>query len=111
MTSQQFVYTTKHLPDFMRDFHDQKKLFKCIAWMMPTPDDGQGHAPIGWTDAQIYTIDKFLAFMAMHGYTLQRSRARGVDFEDIHVSMQDFEDAAIESLRAILRPEASQPSR
>jgi hypothetical protein len=33
-------------------------------------------------DGQIYTIDLFLHFMARHGYTLQRSRAR-VPFHDL----------------------------
>jgi hypothetical protein len=59
-----------HLPEFMRDFHEQKGLFKTIHEQAVSDPN----AP-SWLNAHIYTLDAFLWFMARHGYTLQRSRA------------------------------------
>lgn len=73
-----------HLPKFMRDFHDQKDLFKTIdRRVLNTSAD-----KINWVDAQIYTIDTFLYFMARRGYTLQKSRA-DVDFRDIEADIEE----------------------
>jgi hypothetical protein len=67
----------EHLPDFMRDFHDQKNLFKTIHEQAVSDPN----AP-SWMGAHVYTLDAFLWFMARHGYTLQKSRAR-LAFDDI----------------------------
>lgn len=72
--------SAKYLPEFMRDFHDQKDLFKAIHELVCEHEATQR---VNWVDAQIYTIDVFLWFMARRGYTLQRSRAK-CDFLDIH---------------------------
>lgn len=75
-----------HLPPALRDFHDQKEVFKTIDEMYQR-ERGKSPVPplaeISWIDGQIYTIDFFLWFMARHGYTLQRSRAR-VEFADLN---------------------------
>lgn len=73
----------KHLPKFMRDFHDQKDLFKAISQAYR---DSESNI-VNWRDAQIYTIDCFLWFMASHGYTLQKSR-KHVESYDIEASIQ-----------------------
>lgn len=70
----------KHLPPFMRDFHDCKDLFKSIDQYLTSDDDHPGR--ISWVKAHCYTIDFFLWFMAQHGYTLQKSRAR-LPFDDL----------------------------
>lgn len=70
-----------HLPDFMRDFHDQKNLFKALSSSFANADD----CPLGFRDGQIYTVDWFLWFMAIHGYKLQKTRAK--------VSCNDIDDA------------------
>ena len=72
--------SAEYLPDFMRDFHDQKDLFKTIHELVNAHD---GTKAISWRDAHIYTIDVFLWFMARRGYTLQRSRVK-CEFLDIH---------------------------
>lgn len=79
--------TGKHLPAFMRDFHDQKDLFKAIDG---TFEQASGHE-INWVDAHIYTIDTFLWFMAAHGYTLQKQRTKEPTL-DLESFVQGFTD-------------------
>lgn len=70
----------KHLPPFMRDFHDQKDLFKAIHQTMK---DTHG---VDWVAGQIYVIDIFLWWMAKRGYTLQRNRTK-LPFNDIQADI------------------------
>jgi hypothetical protein len=81
----QWLKSGKYLPRFMRDFHDQKDLFKTIHELVSRHD---GTKEISWIDAHIYTIDVFLWFMARRGYTLQRSQAKQ-EFLDIHRTIAD----------------------
>lgn len=77
----------EYLPDFMRDFHDQKDLFKAVDEVRQRSVERNGGSymrDLNWTDAHVYTVDVFLWMMARHGYTLQRSRKRGVTFPDIY---------------------------
>jgi hypothetical protein len=69
----------KHLPAPMRDFHDQKNLFKSMHALYEG-NDGCENTP-NWVDGHIYIIDFFLWFMASRGYTLQRTRKNGVEFK------------------------------
>lgn len=65
----------EYLPPPIRDFHDQKDLFKAIHALV----DVEGHGlakSVDWVTGQCYVIDVFLWFMARRGYTLQRSRKR-----------------------------------
>lgn len=65
----------------MRDFHDQKDLFKAIHQLIdldPHENLGDVDVPVGMT----YTVDIFLWFMARRGYVLRKSTAR-LDFDDI----------------------------
>jgi len=64
-----WVDSGKHLPKWLRDFHDQKSVFRACEETLGKPQNG-----ITWVDGHIYTIDRFLRFMALHGYTLQRTR-------------------------------------
>jgi hypothetical protein len=70
---QAWMEKAQYLPPELRDFHDQKDLFKAVHEIISEND---GTKAITWRDAHIYTIDVFLWFMARRGYTLQRSRAR-----------------------------------
>jgi hypothetical protein len=75
-----------HLPKFMRDFHDQKDVFRAISDYdrdhLRTEDERKRHPAPNWTEAHVYTVDVFLRFMAEHGYTLQRCR-KDVEFKDV----------------------------
>jgi hypothetical protein len=96
----QWLKSGAYLPDFMRDFHDQKDLFKTVHELVRTND---GTQRISWIDAHIYTVDVFLWFMARRGYTLQRTRTK-CEFLDIHQTLADQEKVRTEALMAALRP-------
>lgn len=75
----------EYLPAFMRDFHDQKDVFKACDEVMQRSIAKNGGAymrDLSWVDAHVYTVDIFLWMMARHGYTLQRSRKR-LPFADL----------------------------
>ena len=64
----------KYLPKILRDFHDQKDLFKTMHYLYR---DSQSVKDVpNWINGQIYVIDWFLWYMAQRGYTLQKSRKR-----------------------------------
>ena len=92
----------KHLPAFMRDFHDQKDLFKAIHRRYVERPDGAN-----WVQAHTYTIDFFLWFMAQHGYTLQRSRVR-LPFDDLHATVEADREASMKQtadlLNSLIKP-------
>lgn len=75
----------RHLPKPLKDFHNQKDLFKAMHDRQ-IPPAGAPHSPaddVSWIAGQCYVIDRFLWFMAKRGYTLQRSRAVGVPFQSL----------------------------
>ena len=79
-----------YLPDFMRDFHDQKDLFKALDEVAER-SVANGNAYIkdlSWVGAQVYTVDIFLWVMAKHGYTLQKTR-KPFSFGDIGSFVRD----------------------
>lgn len=84
-----WVDSGKHLPKWLRDFHDQKDVFKACEETLGRPKDG-----ITWVDGHIYTIDRFLRFMALHGYTLQRTRAEAPAIADTVKDCKTRRDAA-----------------
>jgi hypothetical protein len=69
-----FINDGKHLPKWMQDFHDQKDVFKAIEQTL-----GRIEPPydVNWVNAQCYVIDRFLRFMALHGYTLRKTKRFG----------------------------------
>lgn len=79
----------KHLPEFMRDFHNCKRLFRGISEYIVCDDDHPANQ-VNWRQAHCYTIDVFLWFMAQHGFTLQRSRARQ-KFDDLDALLDELE--------------------
>lgn len=84
-----------HLPKFMRDFHDQKDLFRAINAedeKMRLPSEREKFPLPHWMDAHVYTVDVFLRFMAEHGYTLQRCR-RDFDYKDLDKTVAQHRDA------------------
>lgn len=84
----------KHLPQPLQDFHDQKDVFKSLhEWMKPSLEknkDSLDKMP-DWRSGHIYTIDYFLRFMAIHGWTLQRSRTK-INFCDLDETIKDRRD-------------------
>lgn len=66
----------EYLPKVLRDFHDQKDIFKAMHKIIPEHPDDTIPRP-SWIEGHCYVIDIFLWFMARRGYTLQRTRKRG----------------------------------
>lgn len=89
-TVQEYLESGMYLPPFMRDFHDQKDVFKFLDDVRERSikkNGGSYMAGMSWVDSQIYTIDIFLWVMARHGYTLQRSRKK-LPFSDIEQTIE-----------------------
>lgn len=107
MTVREWLKGGGYLPEFLRDFHAQKDVFKWIGRQIEGRDTEHRKSPT-WAEAHIYTIDVFLWFMALHGYTLQRSRVR-VDFEDLHEKIKALKDHDAALFVAMLRPGAPTP--
>jgi len=81
MNTKTYMNGGEHLPDFMKDFHDQKDLFKAIYGQWK---DGETKVleDVNWVDAHVFTIDYFLWWMGHNGYKLQKIRKKGVEFYD-----------------------------
>lgn len=73
----------KHLPIWLRDFHDQKDTFKAIHEIYCGNESAK---EINWREAHCYVIDMFLWFMARRGYTLQRTRTK-LEFGDVRIDV------------------------
>ena len=93
--------TGAHLPEFLRDFHDQKAVFKLVE-RLAAPDESnspRAKKPT-WCEAHIYVIDSFLWCMARHGYTLQRCRAKQ-PFDSLDANLKAMEVEQLEALKAM----------
>lgn len=75
----QWLESGEYLPDVIRDFQDQKDVFKEMHYLYQ--DNPSADRVPNWVNGQIYTIDWFLWFMASRGYTLQKSR-KSVEFRE-----------------------------
>ncbi|WP_267411921.1 hypothetical protein [Pantoea sp. GM_Pan_4] len=65
----EWLTSGEYMPEFLRDFHSQKDLFKAMHNTITNADENGN-----WRDGHIYVVDTFLWYMARCGYTLQRSR-------------------------------------
>ena len=77
----------RHLPECLRDFHDQKDIFKAIHETTKVEDHPYA-GEVNWRTGQCYVIDIFLWWMAKRGYTLQRSRMR-MEYRDLDKDLQE----------------------
>jgi len=69
----------EYLPEFLRDFHDQKAVFKTMH-MLYRDSEAAPKMP-NWAQGHQYVIDWFLWYMASRGYTLQKSR-KNIQFRE-----------------------------
>jgi len=78
---QEWVDSGKHLPKWLRAFYDQKNVFQAIdqTWSRV--------AGVNYVQGHCYVIDRFLYYMAAHGYTLQKSRAK-IPFANLATAVQ-----------------------
>lgn len=94
---QKWLKKGKYLPRFLRDFHDQKEVFKFMDMVMQRYKaksiQNRMWSPtyeVNWIAAQCYVIDIFLYVMAKHGWTLQRTRQNVADLGDIHETLATY---------------------
>ena len=80
----------EYLPSFLRDFHDAKDFFKTLHSTVKV--EGDYIKDINWVSGQCYVIDIFLWWAAKHGYTLQASRKKGIEFQDINESIEKIKE-------------------
>lgn len=112
----QWLGDGKYLPTFMRDFHDQKDVFKSV-WEIverrKNKDPSHGFGDMTWVGAHIFTIDVFLWFMAAHGWTLQRTRQPTVplEFADLDETIRERRDREAEQLTALLKRPEKDPAQ
>ncbi len=92
-----FMRSGRYLPEVLRDFHDQKEVFKRIARLEPP----KGYPMPDWVTAHVYVVDHFLWFMGQHGYVLQRSHSK-VPFKNLGETMKRFRDQSMESFKSII---------
>jgi hypothetical protein len=99
ITPKEFVKSAAYLPDVMRDFHDQKDIFKAIH-ETTNVEKHEYAGSVSWVVGQCYVVDIFLWWMAQRGYTLQRSR-KPVEFRDLQedvAAARSGRDASMASL-------------
>lgn len=93
----------EYLPDWMRDFHDQKELFKKLLRTDPPKDLSfnylEGLNPV---NTHIFVVDYFLWILAAHGYTLQKTKRKD-DYNDIHAYLRKAYDERIERESKVLQ--------
>lgn len=86
-TLREWLKSGKYLPPILRDFHDQKDVFKAIHHTIRVEERDYDVNKINWVMGQIYVIDIFLWWMAKRGYTLQRNRRR-LEFESLEGTVE-----------------------
>ncbi len=82
----QWLKSGEYLPRPLRDFHDQKEVFKAMHEIIRERPGATVRRP-NWIEGQCYVIDVFLWFMARRGWTLQRTRRDG-DFRDLEADVR-----------------------
>lgn len=95
----------EYLPEPLRDFHDQKDVFKAMHEIIKERPGDFIKRPT-WVEGQVYVIDVFLWFMARRGYTLQRTKRRGA-FRDLAADVKAQNDKETESFMAIFKDQAT----
>lgn len=93
----------RYLPSFMRDFHDQKDVFKAMHETINVEKHDYAKT-VDWITGQCYVIDIFLWFMARRGYTLQRSRSKQ-DFVSLSETLRKSEERHMAALKNIFAKE------
>lgn len=99
-----YLKSGAYLPAPLRDFHDQKDVFKTMHSLVP--ENHKSIQGISWIMGHCYVIDVFLWWMARRGWTLQRSRAK-VEFRDLGADIKAYQDANDEAFRRMLEERIS----
>lgn len=100
----------KYLPDFLVDHSDRYAVSAVIYDEIATQvqaykTDGYSHLLDGVDAIQVgaLLVDHILPFMARHGYTLQRTRIKGVGFDDIGTTIASANERATDQRSELLK--------
>lgn len=93
---EKWLESGEYLPEFMRDFHDQKDVFKAMHNTITNANENGNPR-----DGHIYVVDTFLWYMGRCGYTLQKSRKQ-VEFKDMDDDIERMRREFSEKFRDIL---------
>jgi len=94
-----WLESLEYLPKFLRDFHDQKDIFKVIHHIY-SGNSGTEEMP-NWISAHMYTIDWFLWYMASRGYTLQKCK-KNLEFKNMEDDLKSLEEVKHEMFSQML---------
>lgn len=97
---EQWRQDKKHLPEFLKDFHDQKDFFKYLHEALQLQDHDL-LKDVSWIQNQVYTMDMLLFVLARYGWTLQRSRAHQ-NFDDLDAKIKEMNDYRSQQFQNIL---------
>lgn len=98
-----YMNSGAYLPDFMRDLHDNKKIFKAIEDFIVVNRrklakeammncDGKYMGNVDWSEASVYVTDIFLHFLFHHGYTIQKADpVPGAEFFNLEDTLKEWE--------------------
>ncbi len=102
MTPEQYTESKEYLPDFLKDFHDQKDLFKTIHELYKD-NESLKKMPQSWVDNHIFIVDYFLWFLGQHGYKLQKTHKKDVVFYDLQNTINKMKGRLNDMLISVLR--------
>lgn len=98
----------EYLPEPLRDFHDQKDVFRAMHDIVAEPGPDEIIKRPSWVEGQCYVIDMFLWFMARRGYTLQRTRRKG-DFRDLGADVRQATASRDQAMSNIFKQALAKP--
>ncbi len=91
----------KHLPDILKDFHDQKDVMKSMYNFFNKTETNK--MKCSSTDLHIDIVDHFLQFMFIHGYKLQRTRIKcDNDYCDMSETIEARRNKEAELLKSFI---------
>ena len=115
-----WLRSQRHLPKPLRDFHDAKALFQCLATFIlkdQIEKQEQGGYPIAEifplpnrVAGQIYVMDYFLRFMARHGYVLRKAKRKDkqLQFLDLEETLEEFKIEQLMELEELIEESRSE---
>lgn len=98
-TIDEYRESLDYLPDFLKDFHDQKDAFKCVHETIRI-ENHDYCKDISWVEGQCYVIDIFLWWAARYGYKLQKTKAN-VEFRDLDEDIRANNSSAMEAMKVM----------
>lgn len=102
MSIYELIDKERHLPEVLKDFHDQKDVMKSMYEFFGQTETNKMRC--NSTDLHIDIVDHFLQFMFIHGYKLQRTRVQcDNDYCDIGETIEARRNKEAELLKSFLK--------